>query len=148
MVRRKGKSGYVYVGDSTRRNGTVKQYTGSTTRSVKIREREHKKEVGKKNSRTWTGKGTGFKVTGSFKTNNPRKEEKKLKGMTKTQRNQYIARKNKSNYSKTKKKSSNGKSRSRYLKKKSSGLATRKRSSTNNYRRRRSSSRRRSYRRW
>ena len=58
MTRRysnEAKPGYVYVGNSTRRDGLVKQYTGSTTRTVRIREREHKREVSKRNSKTWTG---------------------------------------------------------------------------------------------
>lgn len=107
MTRRysnEAKSGYVYVGNSTRRDGSVKQYTGSTTRTVRIREREHKREVAKGNSRTWTGKGTDFKVTGYFKSKNPRRDEKKLKGMTKSERNKFISKKIKSSTTKKRKK--------------------------------------------
>ena len=107
------KSGYVYVGDSTRRNGTVKQYTGSTTRTPRIREREHKREVAKRNSKTWTGKGTNFKITGYFKSKNPRRDEKKLKGMTKSERNIFISKKIKSSTTKKRKKTSIRKSSSR-----------------------------------
>ena len=103
MTSKYSKSGYVYVGNSTRRDGTVMQYTGSTTRTVRIREREHKREVAKKNSKTWTGKGTDFKVTGYFKSKNPRSDEKKLKKMSKSERNKFIAKKMKSSNVKKKK---------------------------------------------
>ena len=109
MTRRysnEAKPGYVYVGNSTRRDGSVKQYTGSTTRTVRIRESEHKREVAKRNSKTWTGKGTNFKVTGYFKSKNPRRDEKKLKGMTKSERIKFISKKIKSSTTKKRKKSS------------------------------------------
>ena len=109
MTRRysnEAKPGYVYVGNSTRRDGSVKQYTGSTTRTVRIREREHKREVSKRNSKTWTGKGTDFKVTGYFKSKNPRRDEKKLKGMTKSERIKFISKKIQSSTTKKRKKSS------------------------------------------
>ena len=98
------KSGYVYVGNSTRRDGTVKQYTGSTTRTVRIREREHKRAGSKKNSKTWTGKGTDLKITGYFKSKNPRRDEKKLKGMSRSERNKFIFTKNKASTSTRRKK--------------------------------------------
>ena len=124
MTSRYSKPGYVYVGNSTRRDGTVMQYTGSTTRTVKIREREHKREVAKKNSKTWTGQGTDFKVTGSYWSKNPRSDEKKLKKMSRSERNKFISKKNKSSNVKkkasTRRKSSTKKPvRRRSVKKKS-----------------------------
>ena len=53
----------MYFGRSERKNGSVQEYVGSTTRTVAIREKEHKREVRKSNSKTWVGKGTTFKVT-------------------------------------------------------------------------------------
>ena len=75
----KPKPGSVYFGTSVRKNGKKKEYVGSTTRSVKVRESEHKKEVEKKDSKTWVGKGTSFKVTGSIPSKNPRKAENTIK---------------------------------------------------------------------
>jgi len=79
MNYRKPKSGFVYFGESIRKNGRKMEYVGSTTRSVKVREAEHKKEVGKPSSRTWTGKGTSFKVKKAIFSYNPRKAERTIK---------------------------------------------------------------------
>ena len=75
----KPKPGSVYFGTSVRKDDKKKEYVGSTTRSVKVRESEHKKEVEKKDSKTWVGKGTSFKVTGSMPSKNPRKAENTIK---------------------------------------------------------------------
>jgi hypothetical protein len=75
----KQKPGEVYFAKSTRKNGKKMEYVGSTTRSVKTRESEHKKEVAKPNSKTWVGKGTSFKVTNSISSSNPRKAESTIK---------------------------------------------------------------------
>ena len=75
----KPKSGRVYFGTSVRKDGSKKEYVGSTTRSVKVRESEHKREVQKKDSKSWVGKGTDFKVTGSIPSQNPRKAERTIK---------------------------------------------------------------------
>ena len=75
----KPKPGSVYFGTSVRKDGKKMEYVGSTTRSVKVRESEHKKEVEKKDSKTWVGKGTSFKVTGSMPSKNPRKAENTIK---------------------------------------------------------------------
>ena len=75
----KPKPGSVYFGTSVRKDGKNMEYVGSTTRSVKVRESEHKKEVEKKDSKTWVGKGTSFKVTGSMLSKNPRKAENTIK---------------------------------------------------------------------
>ncbi len=148
MTRRdsnEAKSGYVYVGNSTRRDGSVKQYTGSTTRTVRIREREHKREVAKRNSKTWTGKGTDFKVTGYFKSKNPRRDEKKLKGMTKSERIKFISKKIKSSTTKKRKKSSTRRtSTSKYTPKR---RATKAKASSKKPTSRRSTRRKSSYRR-
>jgi hypothetical protein len=42
----KKKGGWVYMGESTRKNGTKKIYTGMTRRSPAKRFREHKKSCG------------------------------------------------------------------------------------------------------
>ncbi len=96
MVRVRKKDGHVYFGRSVRKNGSVKEYVGSTTRSVRTREKEHKREVGKKSSRTWVGKGTSFNVTGSFYSSNPRKAEATIKRKKKAA---YKAGKYRSKYS-------------------------------------------------
>ena len=44
-----------------------------------VRESEHKKEVEKKDSKTWVGKGTSFKVTVSMPSKNPHKAENTIK---------------------------------------------------------------------
>ena len=75
----KSKGGYVYFGSSVRKNGSKMEYVGSTTRSVKTRESEHKREVAKTNSKTWVGKGKSFHVTNSIYSSNPRKAEKTIK---------------------------------------------------------------------
>ena len=79
MRNRKPKSGYVYFGESIRKNGRKMEYVGSTTRSIKVREAEHQREVSKTNSRTWTGQGTSFKVKSSLFSYNPRKAERTIK---------------------------------------------------------------------
>ena len=76
---KKPKGGWVYVGESKRSDGTKKHYTGSTTRDVKTREKEHKSEVRKKDSKTWVGRGSSYKTIGSFWSKNPRADEKKVK---------------------------------------------------------------------
>jgi len=55
------------------------EYVGSTNRSIMVRESEHKKEVEKKDSKTWVGKGTSFKVTVSMPSKNPHKAENTIK---------------------------------------------------------------------
>ena len=116
------KSGRVYFGRSERKNGSVKEYVGSTTRNVRTREREHQREVRKKNSKTWVGKGTSFKITNSFWSTNPRKAEATIK---RRRRAAYKA----------------GKYRSRYSGQKAKSRSTTRRSSRRSYRPRRSSRR-------
>ena len=79
MKYRKPKPGFVYFGESTRKNGRKMEYVVSTTRSVKVREAEHQREVSKTNSKTWTGQGTSFKVKSSLFSHNPRKAERTIK---------------------------------------------------------------------
>jgi hypothetical protein len=122
-TRKSRKGGYVYFGRSERKNGSVQEYVGSTTRTVTIREKEHKREVRKSNSKTWVGKGTTFKVTDSFYSSNPRKAEATIK------------RKRKSAYK-------SGNYRSKYSGQKAKRSSTRSNSSSNYYRPKRSSGRR------
>jgi len=93
---KKPKPGYVYFGKSVRKNGKAMEYVGSTTRTVKVRESEHKRQVRKKNSKTWVGKGKSFKVTGKFWSKNPRKAERTIK---QKRRSAYKAGKYRSKYS-------------------------------------------------
>ena len=87
------KGGWVYVGESKRRDGKKMHYVGSTTRDVKTREREHRREVKKPVSSTWVGKGSSYKTIGSFWSNNPRSDERKVKAMSRTERMKLISRK-------------------------------------------------------
>jgi len=90
---KKPKGGWVYVGESKRSDGTKKHYVGSTTRDVKTREKEHKSEVRKKDSKTWVGKGSSYKTIGSFWSKNPRTDEKKVKAMSRSERKKLISSK-------------------------------------------------------
>ena len=123
------KGGFVYFGRSERKNGAVQEYVGSTTRSVAIREKEHKREVRKSKSKTWVGKGTSFKVTDSFYSTNPRKAEATIK------RKRTAAYKS-------------GNYRSKYSGQKAKSRTTRSRRSSNYYRPKTSSRRRQNSRRW
>ena len=76
---KKARGGHVYFGTSIRKNGRKMEYVGSTTRCVKTRESEHKREVAKSNSKTWVGKGKFFKIKNSFYSSNPRKAEQTIK---------------------------------------------------------------------
>jgi predicted GIY-YIG superfamily endonuclease len=76
------KGGWVYVGESTRKDGSKKLYTGMTRRSPSKRWGEHMDNVKKKNSRTWTGKGKFFRPVGALWSSNPAKAEKTIKKMS------------------------------------------------------------------
>ena len=45
-TRRSQKGGYVYFGRSERKNGSVQEYVGSTTRTVAIREKNTNEKSG------------------------------------------------------------------------------------------------------
>ena len=95
--KRTKKSGWVYFGKSERKDGSTKEYVGSTTRNMKTREAEHRGEVRKGNSKTWVGKGKSYKTTGGFWSKNARKAENTVKKNRKTD---YSKGKYKSKYSK------------------------------------------------
>ena len=78
----KSKAGKVYIGISKRKDGSEKIYTGQTKRSVYERVGEHIKVVKNPNSKTYTGKGTGFKLLGSIFSRNRFKAEKTIKQMS------------------------------------------------------------------
>lgn len=80
--KKNSKAGKVYFGESTRKDGTKKIYTGQTKRSVYKRAGEHMKEVKKPNSKTYTGRGTGFKLLGSIFSSNRHKAEKTCKKLS------------------------------------------------------------------
>jgi predicted GIY-YIG superfamily endonuclease len=88
MVKRPGK---VYLGESTRSNGSKKIYTGITRRPVRTRWAEHKRAANSLSSNTWTGKGTSFRGMGAFTSNNPEKAERTIKRL-KPHQKKYLAR--------------------------------------------------------
>lgn len=75
---KKKTGGYVYVGESTRRDGSKKIYTGMTRRSPQKRWGEHMSGSGG----NWTSKGTFFRPLGAVWSSNPRKAEKTIKKMS------------------------------------------------------------------
>ena len=88
---RKKKAGKVYLGESTRKSGAKKIYTGITRRSVKTRWGEHISASKSENSKTWVGKGTSFKPMGAFTSRNPEKAERTIKQL-KPHQKRYLAR--------------------------------------------------------
>ncbi|MEI6732123.1 MAG: hypothetical protein WCK90_05610 [archaeon] len=85
MINGKKKSGWVYFVGSERGHGRSEVYTGSTTRSVGIRFKEHKRSIG--TNRSWIGRGKSIKLIGSFYSRNPRKAEAIVK---KNRRSKWI----------------------------------------------------------
>lgn len=79
------------MGESTRKDGSKKVYTGITRRPVKKRWGEHISASKSSTSKTWTGKGTSFKPIGAFKSRNPEKAEKTIKNL-KPHQKRYLAR--------------------------------------------------------
>jgi len=93
------KSGWVYFGESKRKDGSKKIYIGQTKRTPYKRWGEHMSEVKKTNSNTWTGKGEYFKPLGAFWSTNRYKAEKTVKRFSPTKKRamaRYGARKYKS----------------------------------------------------
>ena len=74
----KRKGGWVYQGISTRRDGSKKTYTWMTRRSPWTRAKEHK-DGATGSGKTWTSKGTDFKLKSYFWSKNPRKAETTVK---------------------------------------------------------------------
>ena len=88
MPRRKG--GWVYVGESTRKDGSKKIYTGMTQKKSPLtRWGPHKKEVKKPYSKTWVGKGKSFKPIGAVWSSNPFKAERTVKKMSSSQKRSF-----------------------------------------------------------
>lgn len=85
----KQKGGYVYVGESTRRDGSKKLYTGMTQKKPSTRWGQHKKEVKKPYSKTWVGKGKSFKPIGAVWSSNPAKAERTVKKMLPSQKRNF-----------------------------------------------------------
>ena len=77
--RKKSKAGKVYVGEVTFGNGAKKIYTGQTRRSVYQRVGEHINNQRNGNTRSYTGRGTRFKLLGSIFSKNRFKAEKTIK---------------------------------------------------------------------
>jgi len=79
--KRKPRSGKVYIAKVTFPGGVEKIYTGQTGRSVRTRAGEHIKNIRDGNRRTYTGRGTSFKLLGSIYSNDRRQAEKTIKRM-------------------------------------------------------------------
>ena len=60
-----------------------------TTKKPSTRWRQHMKEVKKKNSKTYTGKGKYFKPIGAVWSSNPLKAEKTVKKMSPAQKRNF-----------------------------------------------------------
>ncbi len=73
------KPGWVYFGDSTRKDGTKKTYTGITRRPLSKRWGEHISSQFSKDKKTWVSKGKYFKPLGGLWSNNPEKAERTIK---------------------------------------------------------------------
>jgi len=89
---KKREGGYVYVAESTRKDGSKKIYTGMTRRSLWTRWGEHMRGKGGK----YTSGGKWFKPLGGFWSSNPRKAEKTIKQMSPRQKRalgKYVAKK-------------------------------------------------------
>ena len=76
--RKKTEPGTVYLGESTRQDGSKQIYTGMTRRPVWVRWGEHMSGRGGK----YTSRGTFFKPLGAVWSSNPRKAERTIKHMT------------------------------------------------------------------
>jgi hypothetical protein len=87
MPRKKG--GWVYTAESTRKDGSKRIYTGMTRKKPAARWGQHKKEVKKTNSKTWTGKGKSFRPIGAVWSSNPAKAEKTVKKMSPAQKRSF-----------------------------------------------------------
>ncbi|KAJ1511369.1 hypothetical protein HMI55_006625 [Coelomomyces lativittatus] len=75
-------AGWVYVGESTRKDGSKKIYPGMTTRSPHVRWSEHIRNVRNGNKSSWVGKDTYFKPLGAVWSSNVRKAEKTVKSFS------------------------------------------------------------------
>ena len=129
---KKPKSGWVYLGESVRSDGSKKYYVGSTTRDVETRDKEHQREVGKKDSKTWVGKGKSYKTKMKFWSRNPRKDEKAVKEMSKSEKREFFKSKNVKTTAKRKRprksRRMSTKTKSQSKRKKSVGISRKKKS--------------------
>ena len=101
--KKKKKPGMVYLGESTRSNGSKKIYTGMTRRSVKVRTKEHVSSQSSKNKKTWVSKGSDYNLKGAFFSRNPEKAERTVKKL-KPHQKKYLARGAAMKYKKKRKK--------------------------------------------
>ena len=86
---KKKKGGWVYVGESTRPDGSKKLYVGKTTRSPTTRWGEHISSVKSGNKKSWVSKGNFFKPIGAVWSNNPNKAERTVKKMSPTKKRAF-----------------------------------------------------------
>jgi len=89
--KKKKKPGIVYLGESTRKDGSKKTYTGMTRRTVKVRTKEHISSQSSANRKTWVSKGKNYKLMGAFCSKNPEKAERTVKKL-KPHQKKYLAR--------------------------------------------------------
>ena len=75
----KSKAGIVYIGEVTLKSGKKTIYTGQTKRSVYKRVGEHINNQKTGNTKTYTGRGTAFRLLGSVFSKNRFKAEKTIK---------------------------------------------------------------------
>ena len=87
--RKKKQGGFVYLAESTRKNGVKKVYTGKTTRTPFKRWGEHISSVHSSNKKTWVSKGTYVRPMGAVWSSNPTKAEKTIKKMSSTQKRSF-----------------------------------------------------------
>lgn len=73
------KGGWIYQGTSTRGDGSKQTYTGMTRKSPWTRAKEHRDGARGNSSKSWTSKGTDFKLKNYFWSDNPRKAESTIK---------------------------------------------------------------------
>jgi hypothetical protein len=83
------KGGWVYVAESTRKNGEKKLYVGKTTRTPYERWGEHIASVKAPKKSSWVSKGTHVKPIGAVWSSNPSKAEKTIKTMTPTRKRNF-----------------------------------------------------------
>jgi len=88
---KKKKAGNVYLGESTRKSGSKKIYTGMTRRPVKKRWGEHISSVKSNSNRTWVSRGKSFRPLGAITSRNPEKAEKTIKKLKPYQK-RYLSR--------------------------------------------------------
>ena len=87
FFRKRTKPGTVYLGESTRPDGSKEIYTGMTRRPVWVRWREHMQGRGG----GYTSRGAWFRPLGAVWSSNPRKAEQTIKHMSHNQKKSFAS---------------------------------------------------------